>query len=189
MDNRYYKYNCPPLMNDGRFLTSFVRGRVFDQYIRNANNINSGNDYKNFLQSNGDTILNNLKAHHRQTNTCKIEGRCLPMSGPTQDNMNDYLKSNDNKSEWYYQVENINKTNEYNEGNDNDLLFQEQAETINYDSLNAQSANELAQDIYNNMKTQQEQNNLEANVNPVNAENAIGGIDNGKDCKFCVVKK
>jgi hypothetical protein len=189
MDNRYHKYNCPPLMNDGRFLTSYVRGRVFDQYIRSANNINSGDDYKNFLQSNGDTILNNLKAHHRQSNTCKIEGRCLPMSGPTQDNLTDYLKSNNDKSEWYYQVENINKMNNYNDENDDDLLFDEQVENKNYDTLNAQKADELARDVYNNMQVQHEQRNLDANVTPQNATNAGEATGDDKDCRFCAVKK
>ena len=175
MDNRYYKYNCPPLMNDGRFLTSYVRGRVFDQYIRNVNEIGSGNDYKNFLQMNGDSILNNLKAYHRQNNTCKIEGMCLPMSGPTQDNMNDYLNSNEDvKSQWYDQVENMPKMNVPDSRESDELLFQEQSNTKNYDSLNAQRANELAQNIYNNMLVQQEQNILQPN---------------DKNCTFCKVKK
>jgi hypothetical protein len=177
MDNRYFKYNCPPLMNDGRFLTSYVRGRVFDQYVRNVNNINSGNEYKNFLQENGDFIINNLKAHYRKSNTCKIEGRCLPMSGPNNDNMNDYLNSTETNSQWYEQVESMSKMNEYNlENNNEELLFQEQTETKNYDTLNAQKANELAQNIYNNMLVQQEHNNLQQD-------------DNNENCTFCSVKK
>ena len=52
MDNRYYKYNCPPFLNDGRFLSSHIRSRVFDQYIRNINNVQSAQEYKHFLQNN-----------------------------------------------------------------------------------------------------------------------------------------
>ncbi len=165
-------------MNDGRFLTSYVRGRVFDQYVRNVNNINSSHEYKNFLQENGDFIMNNLKAHYRETNTCKIEGRCLPMSGPTNDNMNDYLKSNDKNSDWYEQVETMSKMNEYNSDNiDHDeLLFQEHNENKKYDTLNAQTANELAQNIYNNMRVHQEQRNLQQD-------------DDNKNCTFCNVTK
>jgi hypothetical protein len=163
MDNRYYKYNCPALMNDGRFLTSHVRSRVFDQYIRNINNINTGNDYKNFLQENGNSIINNLKAFHRQSDTCKVEGQCLPMSGPTQDNMNDYLNgsSQEPKSEWYDQI----TSNSNTESSDSTNIFQEQEDVQNYDNLNAKKANELSKQIYNNMLVQNEQNNLSAEKN------------------------
>ena len=124
-----------------------------------------------------DFIINNLKAHYRKSNTCKIEGRCLPMSGPNNDNMNDYLNSTETNSQWYEQVESMSKMNEYNlENNNEELLFQEQTETKNYDTLNAQKANELAQNIYNNMLVQQEHNNLQQD-------------DNNENCTFCSVKK
>lgn len=83
MDNRYYNYNCPPLMNDGRFLNNYVRPSTFDQYVRNINNINNGIEYRHYLQNNGYEIMNNIKAYLHQNNTCTIEGKCLPMSGPT----------------------------------------------------------------------------------------------------------
>jgi hypothetical protein len=82
MDNRYYNYNCPPLMNDGRFISSYVRSSTFDQYVRNINNINSSHEYRHYLQNNGTEIMNNIKAYLRQNNTCSVEGKCLPMSGP-----------------------------------------------------------------------------------------------------------
>lgn len=83
MDNRYYNYNCPALMNDARFINSYVRSSTFDQYIRNANDIKSANEYRHYLQNNGDQIINNIKAYLRQSNTCSVEGKCLPLSGPT----------------------------------------------------------------------------------------------------------
>ena len=96
------------------------------------------------------------------------------MSGPTQDNMNDYLNSNEDvKSQWYEQVESMPRLSVPSSGSD-ELLFQEQTETKNYDSLNAQRANELAQNIYNNMLVQQEQNVLQSS---------------DKNCTFCKVKK
>jgi hypothetical protein len=73
MDNRYYNYDCPPLMNDGRFLSSYIRSNVFDQYVRTVNSINTSQEYKHFLQNNGDQIINNLKSHLKQNNTCKIK--------------------------------------------------------------------------------------------------------------------
>ena len=46
MDNRYFKYGCPPLMNDGRFISNYIRSSTFDQYVRNLNNIESVDDSK-----------------------------------------------------------------------------------------------------------------------------------------------
>lgn len=101
MDNRYHKYNCPPLMNDGRFISSYVRSRVFDQYIKNINNINSAQNYKHFLQNNGDQIINNSKAYLRENNTCKIAGKCLPMSEPISN-----IEFNEEINDYFYQITN-----------------------------------------------------------------------------------
>lgn len=76
MDNRYYKYGCPPLMSDGRFLTSYVDSDVVNQYIRHVNKIKTSNDFRMFLQKNGDTIINRERAHLIKKNTCAIDGAC-----------------------------------------------------------------------------------------------------------------
>lgn len=80
MDNRYFKYSCPPLMQDGRFITNYTQSRSFEQYIRNVNNIDSAQDYKLFLQTNGDTIMNRERAYIETINTCKLSGTCMPIS-------------------------------------------------------------------------------------------------------------
>jgi len=144
MDNRYYNYNCPPLMNDGRFLTSYVRSKVFDQYIRNVNNIDSSHQYKLFLQNNGDQILNNLKSYLRENNTCKIEGKCLPKSIPKTFDYN-FLNENFNKNpDWFNQITNLN---------DNKIPTE----------INNVLANQLANDIFN--KKVASQNNSSADCN------------------------
>jgi len=74
MDNRYYKYGCPPLMSDGRFLTSYVDSDVLNQYIRHVNKLESANDFRIFLQKNGDKIMNRERAYLIQKNTCNISG-------------------------------------------------------------------------------------------------------------------
>ena len=79
-DNRYFSYECPALMQDGRFITNYLRQRVFDQYIRGINNINTAQDYKDFLQLNGDTIINRERAYNESENVCKIDSRCVPIS-------------------------------------------------------------------------------------------------------------
>ena len=79
MDNRYFNYGCPALMQDGRFLTNYVRARIFDHSIRNINSINSAQDFKVFLQKNGDTILNNERAKLNELYTCPVDGKCVPL--------------------------------------------------------------------------------------------------------------
>ena len=157
MDNRYYKYSCPPLMNDGRFITSYMRSSVFDQYVRNINNIVSAQDYKNFLQSNGDQIINNLKAHLKENNTCKIQGKCLPMNGPTSDDMISYLNNN-TQNNYFDQV-----TNDFTQQNDISLtnLFGTNTQTVNVgENLDAQKAEEMNKALYAHMVQQQQQKNI-----------------------------
>ena len=94
MDNRYYNCKCPSLMNDGRFISSYVRSRIVDQYIRNSNNLDSAHDYKLFLQDNTDTILNNLNNSLKNNNTCNINTQCNKLSLNNIINKNKYSKIN-----------------------------------------------------------------------------------------------
>ena len=167
MDNRYYKYNCPPLMNDGRFLTSYVRSRVFDQYVRNINNVKSSQEYRHFLQNNGDQILNNLKGYLRETNICKIEGKCLPMSGPDSDDVVNYLKSNERISSNFFNQLNDDKNDE---PIDNNMFFENNSSMNTVEDLSAQKAQEMAKDIYAKMVYEQQQKNISDmhNIRPSN---------------------
>ena len=76
MDNRYYKHGCPPLMSDGRFLTSYVDSSVLNQYIRDVNQIYSANDFRNFLQKEGLNIINKERQFIVENNTCEVDGKC-----------------------------------------------------------------------------------------------------------------
>lgn len=87
MDNRYWANGCPALMQDGRFLTNHVRFNVFDQFIKNINEIQSVHDYRAFLQKSGDDILNKERAALVQNNTCNVNGKCLPISGKGNQNV------------------------------------------------------------------------------------------------------
>jgi hypothetical protein len=80
MDNRYFTYGCPALMQDKRFITNYIRGRVYDQYIRKINNIDSSMDYKLFLQQNTETILNRERNILNDLHTCNTNKKCLPLS-------------------------------------------------------------------------------------------------------------
>jgi hypothetical protein len=78
-DNRYFNYGCPPLMQDGRFLTSYIRRRIVDQFIRNVNEIDQAQEYRLFLQTHGDEIMNRERAFLHKTNTCPVHGYCAKM--------------------------------------------------------------------------------------------------------------
>ncbi len=81
MDNRYFKDNCPPLMQDGRFITNYTESRVFEQMIRNVNKIESAQDYKHFLQNNAKTIIQREREEVEKSNMCQVNGQCVPLSG------------------------------------------------------------------------------------------------------------
>lgn len=80
MDNRYFHYKCPPLMHDGRFITNYIKNSTFEQFIRNVNQIDSAQEYKQFLQQNGDTIINRERAYNESINTCPVNGKCVPIN-------------------------------------------------------------------------------------------------------------
>lgn len=83
MDNRYFNYKCPPLMQDARFITNYTKNSTFEQFIRNVNQIESAQEYKQFLQQNGDTIINRERAYLDSINTCAVYGKCVPINGDT----------------------------------------------------------------------------------------------------------
>ena len=85
MDNRYYKYGCPALMSDCRFITSYVDSDVVNQYIRHVNKIKSSNDFRMFLQKNGEQIINKERAFLINKNTCSVNGKCAKLSDDNKD--------------------------------------------------------------------------------------------------------
>ena len=87
MDNRYWSNGCPALMQDGRFITNHVRTTVFDQFIKNVNEIESAHDYRKFLQQHGDSILNKERNYMVKNNSCNMNGKCLKLSGKEPHNV------------------------------------------------------------------------------------------------------
>ncbi len=76
MDNRYHKQGCPPLMSDGRFVTSYVDSGILNQFIRHVNEIGSAQDFKNFLTNNAEEIMNKERKFITNKNTCDVNGKC-----------------------------------------------------------------------------------------------------------------
>jgi len=67
-------------MSDGRFITNYLPDRTVEQYIRHINNIDSAQDYKLFLQTNGDTIMNREREIMTKLNTGTVNGNCLSVN-------------------------------------------------------------------------------------------------------------
>jgi hypothetical protein len=67
-------------MQDARFVTNYAQRRTVDQYIRSVNKIESAQDYKEFLQKNGDDLINKERAYNEDNYICKIDGKCMPIS-------------------------------------------------------------------------------------------------------------
>jgi hypothetical protein len=80
MDNRYFIHGCPALMQDGRFITNYTRNRVFNQFIREVNNIESSHEFRHFLQNNAETLINRERDYVNKMNTCNVNGQCLPVN-------------------------------------------------------------------------------------------------------------
>jgi hypothetical protein len=79
MDNIYWKQGCPALMSDGRLLTNYNRGRIIDQSIKTINKIESAQEYKYFLQNNGENIINNERDYINKKTTCSPNNACYKL--------------------------------------------------------------------------------------------------------------
>jgi len=131
-DNRYFEYGCPPLMNDGRFISNYVRSSTFDQYIRNMNNINTTHEFRHYIQKNGTNIINNLKAFHHEHNTCSVEGRCLPIKNNKNVlNGSGFLETqSNNKPAWYEEL----LDDEYSKPEKLDFMMKTNDDSCNLDT-------------------------------------------------------
>ena len=68
MDNYYG--NCPPRMEDARFLENYKSSTSIDEFIKFDNNIIRDDEYRLFLQINADKIMDNEWLHLKKNNSC-----------------------------------------------------------------------------------------------------------------------
>ena len=74
MDN-YFK-DCPPKMDDGRYLTDFRPTSIREQFIKSINGIVRDDEYRNFLQKNGESIIDREWSALRKTQSCHTNQSC-----------------------------------------------------------------------------------------------------------------
>lgn len=71
MDNFFQ--NCPPRMEDqGRHLGDFKTATRRNEYIKYINDITRDDQYRLFLQLNGETILDREWKYHNKYNKCWV---------------------------------------------------------------------------------------------------------------------
>ena len=68
MDNFYNE--CPAKMEDGRFLTDYRSSNTREQYIKQINGISNTDEYRAFLNDNGEKILDAEWKYITLTNSC-----------------------------------------------------------------------------------------------------------------------
>jgi len=87
IDNIYIKMDnffkgCPARMEDGRFLTDYRQADTREQYIRTINGITRDDDYRMFLQGNGESIIDREWDILRRTQSCQTN--CCIHNYPTR---------------------------------------------------------------------------------------------------------
>ena len=76
MDNLYFNYGCPPLVQDSRFLTTYLHPRWLDQDIRKQHNIYNSDNYRKFIQDNGEEFIKN------EFKTLMLANNCITLTKP-----------------------------------------------------------------------------------------------------------
>lgn len=75
MDNYYC--NCPPMMNDGfRALTNYKTATCYNEYIKYINGIVRNDDYRLFLQTNANAIMNSEFDYFKSHDAC-FDNACV----------------------------------------------------------------------------------------------------------------
>ena len=70
-DNKFGQCcKCPAQMSDGRLYTNYMSATRLNEYVKNLNKITNHHEYRNFLQVNGDKIMNNEKTFIKNKKQC-----------------------------------------------------------------------------------------------------------------------
>ncbi len=85
-DNQFYNYGCPAMMNDGRFLSSYVSAQTREDSFRNAYGLSSckydNNDSRLFKQQNATKIMNAERKYITDNYYCWLPRRPIKMELP-----------------------------------------------------------------------------------------------------------
>ena len=71
MSDNYF-LSCPPMMSDGRLFTDYRTDTRANEYVKYINHIQRDDDYRVFLQSNAETIMDNQWNYTRKHKSCWV---------------------------------------------------------------------------------------------------------------------
>jgi len=71
MSDNYFK-SCPPMMSDGRLFTDYRSNTLVNEAFKRSNRIIDDNEYREFLQKNGSTIIDKEWEHIKNTKYCHV---------------------------------------------------------------------------------------------------------------------
>ena len=75
-NNVYYPDGCPALMSDGRFITYYNSSNELTETMRKMNGFRSENQFRTFMQTNGDLFMNAERDYLMKNNTCSPQTAC-----------------------------------------------------------------------------------------------------------------
>jgi hypothetical protein len=75
-NNVYYKDGCPALMSDGRFITYYNSSNELTEAMRKMNGFRSANQFRTFMQVNGDLFMASERNWLMRENTCAPTTAC-----------------------------------------------------------------------------------------------------------------
>jgi len=68
--------DCPPLMSDGRFITYYNSSNDLTEAARKINGIRNPNEFRTFMQNNGDKFINAERNYFDKNNRCRPTVAC-----------------------------------------------------------------------------------------------------------------
>ncbi|AUV58339.1 hypothetical protein [Bandra megavirus] len=75
-NNVYHNNGCPAIMSDGRFITNYNSSNELTESMRKLNGITNPNEFRNFMQKNGELFMDAERNHIVKENTCRPKTAC-----------------------------------------------------------------------------------------------------------------
>lgn len=75
-NNIYYKDGCPAIMGDARTLTYYNSTNELTEEMRKINGMKNTNEFRTFMQTNGDIFMNTERRLYLENNTCSPKTAC-----------------------------------------------------------------------------------------------------------------
>lgn len=86
MDNSYFMFGCPAIMNDGRIYTSYLNRHDLNDAILAANGINKldcdNNCQRSFFQRNAVSLIQGDRQYLMRNYTCSVPKKVMIIDPP-----------------------------------------------------------------------------------------------------------